>query len=136
MKSTETELETQVLQTLEKMKKDYHTLDQLTQTMINRHAAGKSLEAEIEQMNQQRTRMMEFEQQSQAINIAYRDSREHASSAVKQLTDETAVLIERVIEAIAKLESTARQSYERLTPEVHRSIKGNLMKQAYGGAGT
>jgi hypothetical protein len=135
MTNNQSELESQVICSLEQMLTRYSQLDQLTQKMLAKHQQGQAIETEIEEMNQQRSELMLLEQESVLINDAYRNSREHASEAVKKLTEQTAVLIAGVIEAIAQLETAARQSYERLTPQINQNVKGNQMKQAYGNLG-
>ncbi len=130
-----TELESQVICSLEQMLARYGQLDELTQAMMTKHQEGQSIETEIDEMNVQRSELMMLEQESMLVNESYRKSRKHASDAVKQLTEQTAVLITRVIASIAQLETAARISYERLTPQINRNVKGNQMKQAYGNSG-
>ncbi len=131
----QTELESQVIDALEQMRNRYQQLDNLTQAMMAKHNEGQPFVSEIERMNQQRAELMELEKTSAPLNDAYRASRPHASKQVRQLIQRTATLIEQVIATIANLETVARQSYERLTPQINRSVKGNQMKQAYGNFG-
>jgi hypothetical protein len=66
------------------------------------------------------------------VNEAYRKSRAAASDAVQRLSKHTAELVETLIEKISRLEDSARESYERLSPEINQSLRGQQMKQAYG----
>ena len=126
------ELESKVVDTLQQMLAKYEILDELTQTMINKHGQGQSIEIELDQMHRQRELLTQLEQQAQPVNEAYRNSRKHASEAVQNLTRQTTTLIQNVITKIAKLEDAARESYQQLIPEIDRSVRGNQMKQAYG----
>jgi len=128
----QTELETVVTQSLEEMLERYQQLDGLTELMMNKHQQNQTIDEEIGQLNQMRSELMELEENSKPINEAYRSSRRHASQQVQHLTTQTAALIEKVIASIAELESAARVSYERLTPQINQNVKGNQMKQAYG----
>jgi len=130
------QLETKVIHSLQQMLSKYESLDGLTQSMLTKQEQGKSIEIEIDQMHREREQLMSLEQDAKPINEAYRNSREHASETVLDLTGQTTNLIKNVIARIAKLEVAARASYQQLMPEIDRSVRGNQMKQAYGNSGS
>jgi len=128
------QLETKVIKSLQQLLAKYESLDELTQLMLAKQEKGHSIETEIDRMHHQRQQLTRLETEAQPINEAYRNSREHASETVSELTRQTTTLIKQVIARIAKLEAAARASYQQLIPEIDRNVRGNQMKQAYGNA--
>ena len=128
------QLEMKVVNALQQLLAKYESLDELTRSMLAKQEKGHSIEIEIDRMHRQRQQLMRLEQEAQPINEAYRNSREHASETVSELTRQTTTLIKNVITRIAKLEAAARASYQQLIPEIDRNVRGNQMKQAYGDA--
>lgn len=130
------ELESKVIGSFEQMIVRYRRLDELTQTMLSKLEAKQSIEFEIYVLSRERNELKALEEEAAPFNQAYRGSRKHASEAVKSLTAEATGLITKVIAAIAILESSARDAFKRLSPEIDLNVRGNQMKQAYGGHGS
>ena len=126
------QLETKVIKSLQQLLAKYESLDSLTQSMLDKQEKGLSIETEIDRMHRERQQLTQLEQQAQPINEAYRNSREHASETVSELTTQTTEMIKNVIARIAELEAAAKASYQQLIPEIDRSVRGNQMKKAYG----
>ena len=126
------QLESQVISALEIMLARYQRIDELADQMLTKQERGFGIQTELHTLQQEREALREFEQKSRNTNEAYRNSRTKASDAVKLLTAQTAALVQGMIEKVARLEDSARESYKRLFPEINQNLRGHQMKQAYG----
>ena len=100
--------------------------------MLQKQGQGKPINDELYVLQQQREQLIEIENNSRPVKEAYRGSRTTASQPVKQLTEQTTAVIQKLVTKIAKLEDSTRESYQRLIPEIDKNLRGTQMKQAYG----
>jgi hypothetical protein len=126
------ELESQLIGALEIMFARYERINALADQMLAKQQRGQPIQQELQTLQQERESLQELERQVKPTHEAYRKTRATASDAVKLLTDRTAGLVKELIGKIAKLEDSARESFQRLSPEVNQSLRGQQMKQAYG----
>jgi len=135
MSKIETEhqqLESQVVGTLKDMLARYQRIDLLAEEMLQKQGQGKPINDELDVLQHQREELIGIENNSRPAKEAYRESHSTASQPVKQLTEQTTALIQKLVIKIAKLEDSTRESYQRLIPEIDKNLRGTQMKQAYG----
>ena len=127
-------LESQVINSLQQMRASYQRIDGLAQQMLNKQAQGRAIQKDMEALKLERDDLAEFQHRTQVVRDAYRKSQSSASKSVRELTDETAILIRNLIVKIAALEEAAKESHRRLIPQIDQNIRGKQMKQAYRGS--
>lgn len=130
--SEPTDLESIVVNNLEFMLLRYRKIDALADQMLACQDRGNAIQEDLQTLQRERETIQKFELESRPINEAYRNSRENASDTVAKLTEQTATLVQSLISKIARLEQAAKDSYQRLFPQINQNLRGQQMKQAYG----
>jgi hypothetical protein len=129
-----TGLENQVIESLQLMQSNYQRIDDLTLQMLDKQARGTSIQDDMDTLKAELEGLNQIQQRTQSARDAYRSSQPTASVAVNALIEQTGNMIQNVLLKIAKLEDSAKQSQRRLIPEIDQAVRGNQMKQAYGGS--
>ena len=124
-------LETEVRDALGAMLTIYRELNDLALQMEVKQDQGKSIVSDMEILQKQREKLDEINRNTVESREKYRQSRKTASKAVQQLSAQTSQQLEQLIEKVGRLESSARDSYQRLLPEIAINVRGNQMKSAY-----
>ncbi len=125
-------LEDQVLESLTEILDRYRRIDSLTDRMLAEDKAVKVLDANMLKLKTERSEIEQLQLESKDIREQYRQSRPHASDAVKAITTEVGNLVQGLLMKISQLEKHARTSCESLVPQIQDGVKAIQMKNAYG----
>ena len=125
-------LETQVFQSLELMWQKYQQLDALADQILVNGDSAEAMEATTMQLKTERESLEKLETDSRLIKEEYRRTRPHASEDVNRITEKLAMLMQRFLMKISKLETQAQRSRESLKPLIHDGVRAVQMKNAYG----
>ena len=125
------ELETRVVASLTQMLDKYHLIDRLADEMLASEKSVDSLDESMIQLKQERESIEKMQTESLPLNQQYRESRQHASEAVHQLTNQIAGLIQGLLVKIGTLEQQTKRSCEQLKPQIQTGVRAIQMKNAY-----
>ncbi len=125
-------LEDQVLASLTTILDRYRRIDSLADKMLAEDKAVKVLDANMLKLKNERAEIEQLQLRSKGIREQYRQSRPHASEAVKAITTEIGSLVQGLLMKVSQLEKHARTSCENLVPQIQVGVKAIQMKSAYG----
>jgi hypothetical protein len=83
-------------------------------------------------MKERREEIEKLNLASQPLQTEYRATRDHASTAVDQLRERVAAVLQKLMMKIGSLEKDAQSSYDQLKPKIHNGVRAVQMKNAYG----
>jgi uncharacterized protein Yka (UPF0111/DUF47 family) len=125
-------LEQQVLTSLEEIQARYQQLNSLADKILQQDTAISMMDDAMLDMKQQRESLERLTTAAQPLNNQYRATREHASPAVKRLTQSVGELMQSLLMKISNLERNAQSIHNNLLPKVHDGVRAVQMKNAYG----
>jgi len=127
----QTQLESQVVDCFQLMLSKYQQLSELIDPMVVKQDQGQSIHLEMDALQSLRDELALLHQRAAILQKEYKASREHSSSTVNQLTDQTTRLIKSLVGKVNTLEQYAKESHRRLIPAIDENVRILQMKQAY-----
>ena len=125
------QLETQVVSSLQHVLEKYQSIDCLADKMLSDTDSVKALDENMLLLKKQREEIEKMQIESSPLNQQYRESRQHASQTVHDLTNQIAGLIQGLLVKIGTLERNAKNSCEQLKPQIQNGVRALQMKKAY-----
>ncbi|MEQ1903446.1 MAG: hypothetical protein ABL888_04615 [Pirellulaceae bacterium] len=125
------DLERQILAILQLMMNKYRQMESL----IDRLGEFESTPDKLDEINRlvkiELDSIAKLEKETSGIKKQYRNTRPHASEQVKQITQQLAGLIERVLMKISLFEQQIQRSRDLLAPQIHQGVRAVQMQDAY-----
>lgn len=132
MTPKDSELEQHVQGAIRSLHERYLQLDKIADVMVEKQARQLDFTGELRDVSQVKEDIRSIETQTAPLRKAYRDSREHSSETVSELTKVASQLLLNVMAKIENLEQQTQLAFQKLAPQVDENVRVNQMKQAYG----
>jgi len=125
-------LEQQVLVSLQEIQSRYGQLNDLADKILHSDTAISMMDEAMLEMKQQREALERMTAAAQPLNNQYRATRDHASPAVKELTQSVGESMQSLLMKISSLERNAQTIHNNLLPKINEGVRAAAMKNAYG----
>lgn len=123
-------IESELLRYSCQLRDEYATLNRIIGQMETDGSAA------VEPISEQMQKIKDTESELAPIRESYMKSRDHASTDIQAVTDETIELVKSLMPKLANMEKASVESLRRLFPKIQGSVRAVQMQNAYGSQGS
>ena len=119
------------IEILQQVLNNYQSFDQKVDELLAKQSAGVGLDQQLASLTVIRNEIEAIQDRARDLPDFQKGSGDAESSHANRIVDQTKDLIQNLLQKVAALEGSAKDSYQRLVPDINQTVRGKQMKQAY-----